>query len=211
MKKGDINMLDRSQMETIKRGDIFWVDFGDANVVGCEQSKTRPCICVGNDIGNKFSPVVIVAVITSQINKAKMPTHVQVGVDCGLDKDSIILLEQIKTVDKRRITSTIGKASQEVLDRVDRAIEISLTVGNAKHSVMNNQEKGATCKANLVYNSESVLREMIQENESFILIDKYTQKRMKRLNELESYCKINNLDYRRFYTTVTDTRRVQSK
>ena len=86
----------------VKRGDIYYADLSP--VVGSEQGGIRPVLVIQNDIGNKYSPTVIAAAITSQINKAKMPTHIELAAkDYGLNKDSVILLEQIRTIDKRRL------------------------------------------------------------------------------------------------------------
>lgn len=109
----------------VKRGDIFYADLSP--VVGSEQGGTRPVLVVQNDIGNKFSPTVIIAAITSQINKAKLPTHVEIlADDYGLSKDSVILLEQIRTVDKKRLRERIGKLDDELLERVNEALTVSV-------------------------------------------------------------------------------------
>lgn len=111
----------------VKRGDIFYADLSP--VIGSEQGGTRPVLVVQNDIGNKFSPTVIIAAITSQINKAKMPTHIEISAnDFGLAKDSVILLEQIRTIDKRRLKEKIGKLSDELLAKVDEALGISFGI-----------------------------------------------------------------------------------
>ena len=111
----------------VKRGDIFYADLSP--VIGSEQGGTRPVLVVQNDVGNKFSPTVIVAAITSQINKAKMPTHIEISAnECGLLKDSVILLEQIRTIDKRRLKEKIGKLNDELLLLVDEALGISFGI-----------------------------------------------------------------------------------
>ena len=111
----------------VKRGDIFYADLSP--VIGSEQGGTRPVLVVQNDIGNKFSPTVIIAAITSQINKAKMPTHIEISAnDFGLAKDSVILLEQIRTIDKRRLKEKIGKLNDELLVKVDEALGISFGI-----------------------------------------------------------------------------------
>ncbi len=113
----------------VKRGDIFYADLSP--VIGSEQGGTRPVLVVQNDVGNKFSPTVIVAAITSQINKAKMPTHIEISAnDFGLAKDSVILLEQIRTIDKRRLKEKIGKLSDEHLAHVDEALGISFGISD---------------------------------------------------------------------------------
>jgi len=110
---------------TVKRGDIFYADLSP--VVGSEQGGVRPVIIIQNDVGNKYSPTVIVAAITSQINKAKLPTHIEIsGEDYGLSKDSVILLEQIRTIDKRRLKEKTGHADGELCSLVGEALKISL-------------------------------------------------------------------------------------
>ena len=109
----------------VKRGDIYYADLSP--VVGSEQGGVRPVLIVQNNVGNKFSPTVIAAAITSQINKAKMPTHIEIGAaDYGLPKDSVILLEQVRTIDKKRLKERIGHLNENLMNRVNEAIEISL-------------------------------------------------------------------------------------
>lgn len=108
----------------VKRGDIYYADLSP--VVGSEQGGIRPVLIVQNDIGNKFSPTVIAAAITSQINKAKMPTHIEIDArDYGLAKDSVILLEQIRTIDKRRLKEKIGRLDEVLMEKVNDALIIS--------------------------------------------------------------------------------------
>lgn len=109
----------------VKRGDIFYADLSP--VLGSEQGGVRPVLVVQNDIGNKFSPTVIIAAITSQINKAKLPTHLEITAeDYGLSKDSVILLEQIRTIDKKRLRERIGRLDDEQMAKVSEALSISL-------------------------------------------------------------------------------------
>ena len=112
-------------METsVKRGDIYYADLSP--VVGSEQGGMRPVLIVQNDTGNKHSPTVIAAAITSQINKARLPTHIELGArSYGLTKDSVILLEQIRTIDKRRLKERMGQLDGDLMDRVDDAIAVS--------------------------------------------------------------------------------------
>lgn len=108
----------------VKRGDIFYADLSP--VVGSEQGGVRPVLVVQNDVGNKFSPTVIISAITSQINKAKMPTHIEIAADeYGLAKDSVILAEQIRTIDKRRLKERIGKLDDDLMQKVDDALAVS--------------------------------------------------------------------------------------
>lgn len=108
----------------IKRGDIFYADLSP--VIGSEQGGVRPVLIVQNDIGNKYSPTVIAAAITSQINKAKLPTHIEVSAQVyGLQKDSVILLEQIRTIDRKRLRERIGHLDDEQMEKVNEALSIS--------------------------------------------------------------------------------------
>ena len=110
---------------TIKRGELYYADLSP--VVGSEQGGVRPVLVVQNDVGNKYSPTVIAAAVTSKINKAKLPTHIELPSNSyGLAKDSVILLEQIRTLDKRRLKERIGELSELTMTRVDKAILISL-------------------------------------------------------------------------------------
>jgi len=99
--------------------------------IGSEQCGRRPVLIIQNDIGNKYSPTVIIASITSQINKAKLPTHIKIdGLKYGLLKDSIILLEQIRTIDKKRIGDFIGNLDEKMMDYVDYSYKISIGLSN---------------------------------------------------------------------------------
>ena len=112
----------------VKRGDIYYADLSP--VVGSEQGGIRPVLVIKNDIGNKYSPTVIAAAITSQINKAKMPTHIELAAkDYGLNKDSVILLEQIRTIDKRRLREKIGRIDDGLMASVNNALSISFGLG----------------------------------------------------------------------------------
>ena len=109
---------------SVKRGDIYYADLSP--VVGSEQGGLRPVLIVQNDVGNKYSPTVIAAAITSQISKAKLPTHIDVFADnYGLAKDSVILLEQIRTIDKQRLKEKMGHLDDSAMSAVDAAISIS--------------------------------------------------------------------------------------
>lgn len=112
----------------VKRGDIFYADLSP--VIGSEQGGIRPVLIVQNDVGNKYSPTVIIAAITSQINKAKMPTHIEISADdYGLNKDSVILLEQVRTIDKKRLREKICHIDDELMHSVNEAIAISFGLG----------------------------------------------------------------------------------
>ncbi|CAK7085202.1 type II toxin-antitoxin system PemK/MazF family toxin [Tissierella carlieri] len=109
----------------VKRGDIYYADLSP--VIGSEQGGVRPVLVIQNDVGNKYSPTIIIAAITSQINKAKLPTHVEINApEYGLPKDSVVLLEQIRTIDKKRLRERIGRFSEEMMSNVDECLKISL-------------------------------------------------------------------------------------
>ena len=113
----------------IKRGDMFYADLSP--VVGSEQGGIRPVLIVQNDMGNKYSPTVIAAAITSQINKNKLPTHIEIdSEEFGLKADSVVLAEQIRTIDKSRLKEKIGHIDDEkIIDQVNNALGVSFGLG----------------------------------------------------------------------------------
>lgn len=107
------------------RGEVYFADLSP--VVGSEQGGVRPVLIIQNNIGNRFSPTVIVAAITAQIQKAKLPTHVEINAEkYGFERNSVILLEQIRTLDKQRLTDKITKLDNDMMKKINRALEISL-------------------------------------------------------------------------------------
>lgn len=109
---------------TVKRGDIYYADLSP--VVGSEQGGVRPVLIVQNDVGNRYSPTVIAAAITSQRFKTKLPTHISVNAnECGLSKDSVVLLEQVRTLDKQRLKERMGTLENADMSRIDRALSVS--------------------------------------------------------------------------------------
>lgn len=115
-------------MNSVKRGDIYYADLSP--VVGSEQGGLRPVLIIQNDIGNRYSPTVIAAAITSRISKTHLPTHIDVYADrVGLAKDSVILLEQIRTLDKRRLKEKMGHLDESMMNEVNTAISISFGLG----------------------------------------------------------------------------------
>lgn len=116
-----VNIVDTS----VKRGDIYYADLSP--VVGSEQGGVRPVLIIQNDTGNRYSPTVIAAAITSQMGKARLPTHIDLPVtkNCGLSRDSIILLEQVRTLDKKRLRERMGHVGESVMEQVDTAIAVS--------------------------------------------------------------------------------------
>ena len=115
----------------MKRGDIFYADLSP--VVGSEQGGVRPVLIVQNDTGNRHSPTVIAAAITSQTGKARLPTHISVSpLSCGLPKQSIILLEQVRTLDKRRLREKMGRVEDDIMQQVDAAIAVSFGLAHER-------------------------------------------------------------------------------
>ncbi len=111
----------------VKRGEIYYADLSP--VVGSEQGGLRPVLIIQNDIGNRYSPTVIVVAITSKIDKARLPTHIELQAEeFGLTKDSVVLAEQVRTIDKRRLRERVGALPAEVMALVDEALQISLGV-----------------------------------------------------------------------------------
>ena len=114
--------------KSIKRGDIFYAELNP--VIGSEQGGIRPVLIISNDTGNRYSPTVIVAAITSRVQtKAKLPTHIEVNDFEGLDKNSVVLLEQIRTIDKQRLKQYMGMMPDNIMARVNKALAISLAMG----------------------------------------------------------------------------------
>ncbi|WMJ84345.1 type II toxin-antitoxin system PemK/MazF family toxin [Oscillospiraceae bacterium LTW-04] len=113
---------------TVKRGDIFYADLSP--VIGSEQGGVRPVLIVQNDVGNRYSPTVIAAAITSQKDKSKLPTHIELSSQsCGLSRDSIVLLEQIRTIDKRRLKERMGRLDDNSMNQINHALQVSFGLG----------------------------------------------------------------------------------
>ena len=108
----------------IKRGELYYADLSP--VVGSEQGGVRPVLIVQNNIGNKYSPTIIAVAVTSQMNKAKLPTHIEIDTTSGLPKDSVILAEQVRTLDKRRLKDRIGALDNKAMEKVNNALLVSL-------------------------------------------------------------------------------------
>ena len=114
---------------SVKRGDIYYADLSP--VVGSEQGGVRPVLIIQNDTGNRYSPTVIAAAITSQTGKARLPTHIELAAqNNGLTRDSVVLLEQIRTLYKRRLREKMGRVDPEIMERIDAAIAVSFGLHN---------------------------------------------------------------------------------
>ncbi|MBR1746918.1 MAG: type II toxin-antitoxin system PemK/MazF family toxin [Clostridia bacterium] len=108
----------------IKRGELYYADL--STVVGREQGGVRPVLIVQNDVGNKYSPTIIAVAVTSRMDKARLPTHIAVDTTCGLPKDSVVLTEQVRTLDKRRLKDRIGVLDDRMMKKVNAALMVSL-------------------------------------------------------------------------------------
>ncbi|MBQ6714291.1 MAG: type II toxin-antitoxin system PemK/MazF family toxin [Clostridia bacterium] len=119
----------------IKRGEIYYADLSP--VVGSEQGGIRPVLIVQNDVGNRYSPTVIAAAITSQQDKTELPTHIKLDASfSGLAKDSIVLLEQVRTIDKQRLKEKMGSLDNRSMNMVDRALYVSLGLNDTSNTVI---------------------------------------------------------------------------
>jgi mRNA interferase MazF len=117
---------------TVRRGDIYYADLSP--VIGSEQGGIRPVLIVQNDVGNKYSPTVIAAAITSQTGKTRLPTHIKLNAEkCGLAKDSVVLLEQIRTLDKKRLKERMGTLDDGAMGKVNEALSISFGLENQEN------------------------------------------------------------------------------
>lgn len=124
-------------MMSVKRGDIYYADLSP--VVGSEQGGLRPVLIIQNDVGNRYSPTVIAAAITSRMGKNRLPTHIDIHADkVGLAKDSVVLLEQIRTLDKRRLKEKMGHLDDSLMQEVNTAIAVSFGLGGAAVAITEN-------------------------------------------------------------------------
>lgn len=140
-------------MNNIRRGDIYYADLSP--VIGSEQGGLRPVLIVQNDVGNKYSPTVIAAAITSKMTKSKLPTHIDIfGDKVGLSKDSVILLEQIRTIDKKRLKEKMGHLDDDLMHEVNDAITISFGLGTKTYSDIQKTYDNASPVA---YNQNTIL------------------------------------------------------
>lgn len=193
-----------------KRGMVFLADFSNCGTVGSEQgthangSDLTPVILISNDIGNKFSPTVIVAIITSKLTKAKMPTHVELHKEIGLEKDSVVLLEQIKTIDKQRLKKFCTKVSRDKMEEIDRAMNISLAQINVREEQALKQAEEVKYYIRVidhliddVYASKEQIRQRVMRLS-------YEYNKLKLICEenrlhVDNYVKINEVKYRNLY------------
>lgn len=178
---------------TIYRGDVLLLDLGE--VKGSEQGGLRPVVCIQNDIGNKFSPTIQVAIITSKINKCKLPTQVLVGAESGIEKDSVVLCEQIRTVSKERIIRKVAKLTEEKMKLVDEAIKISFALKNVER----HEEKIAREKSESIKDLDKFIRMWLDKHNNIDSIMEYIDERVIKIKELKRYCDSFNLNPIKYY------------
>ena len=189
-----------------KRGEIYWFDFGIAK--GSEQGGIRPAMIIQNDIGNKYSPTVIVCPITSQIKKKEWPTHVYLSdyIKYGLRRPSQVITEQMKTTDKSQLGDYIGIIDKVVMDRVDKAIEISVNVGSAKHLSEPREIKVIKEKVEDIKDLDRFISMWFSKNNDTERIQDYIEDREIAIKDLEKYAEMNNINYRKYYSHVNYNR-----
>lgn len=183
----------------IKRGDIFFADLGENNI-GSEQSGKRPVVVIQNNVGNKFSPTVIVAVLTSRLTKKDMPTHMKLSSSkYNLAKDSIILLEQQKTIDKNRLFKYIDSIKTEDILELDRKIAVS---NGTYYSTI------ALSKATEVMILDNVINQLKNINMSSKELSTFTNEKLLRLKDLEGFCNKHELNVSDYYTECIENKKV---
>lgn len=189
-----------------RRGYVYWVDFGLSK--GSEQGGVRPSVIIQNDVGNRYSPTVIVCPITSEIKKKELPTHVYLNdyKKYGLKTPCQVIAEQMKTIDKRQIGDYIGEIDIEVMDKVDRAIEISVNVGSAKSSYLPREVKVIKEKVEEIKDLDKFIRMWFSKNDDIDRISCYIKDREIAIKDLERYAKMNNINYREYYSPMREER-----
>ena len=192
------NILD---LKDIKRGDVLFT--GLTGGLFSEQNNDRYCVCIQNDIGNRYSPTIIVAFFTSQMTKAKLPVHLEISAgQFGLPKDSVLMLEQVRTIDKRRIKSRVGKLDQETIKKLDNAIDVSMKELHAKSLLEKlplDMREYVTSTLKQIKKLEITTEEMKNEEIDKSAISVIVSKKLNILNQFIKYCSQHQLDYKEFY------------
>lgn len=183
-------------METrnILRGQIYWCDFGIEKIQGV-QSGIRPAIILSNNVGNKFSPTIIVSAITSRIEKSnKVPTHLRIN-NCGLKTESVVLLEQVYTINKNKLGNYIGCIDEVNLKRINKIIDISMKEIKNIDKIANNLREEIERQLKDIYAYEDVIR----TTKNNIIVNELLKERESLLIELDKYCSDNGYEYKMFY------------
>lgn len=183
----------------LKRGDVVLCDLGFGE--GSEQSGLRPCVIIQNNVGNKYSPTVIVATITSSTTKAKLPTHIEIDERSGLDKPSVILCEQIRTIDKNRIRKFIGSIPRDVREKINTSLIASMEIFRKGEIETINQSSRVSAQEDMIIKCS-----YIDSNSLEIMIDIYK----KELITLENMCRLNRLYIENYYNKSEEMEKILS-
>ena len=185
-----------------KRGNVYWVDFGITD--GSEQGGVRPAVIIQNDIGNKYSPTVIVCPISSEIKKKELPTHVYLSEYkmYGLTKPSQVITEQIRTIDKSKVGDYIGYIDKSAMLKVSKALEVSVQVGGAKNIYEPREVKVIKDKVKEIEEIDSFIRMWLMKNNDVTVIKDYLIDREIMIKDLELYANKHNLDYKKIYNPM---------
>lgn len=183
----------------VSRGDIYLVDLGRDNKIGSEQAGVRPVVVVQNEIGNRFSPTVIVATITSQTQKKKLPTQVLVGMECGLLKPSMVMCEQTFTLAKQRLNKKIGTVTEEIMTYIDEALSVSLELKKPESREITIAKE----KANSILELDKFVKMWLDKGKPIEAIYDFIEDRRIKLKDLERYCRDFNLDSNEYYKKIS--------
>lgn len=184
---------------TVNRGDIYLVDLGRDNKIGSEQAGVRPVVIIQNDVGNTFSPTVIVATITSQTHKKKLPTQVLLGEDCGLLKPSMVMCEQTFTISKERLGKKIGTVTEEIMTYIDEALSISLELKKPESREVTIAKE----KANSILELDKFVQMWLDKGKPIEAIYDFIEDRRIKLKDLERYCRDFNLNSNEYYKKIS--------
>ena len=185
----------------VKRGEVYLVDLGKENKVGSEQTGIRPVIIVQNEIGNKFSPTIIVATITSQTQKKRMPTQVLIGKESGLLTNSMAMMEQLLVISKERLGKHIGTAPNNIMEEIDKALKVSLELEKIERKEIQEAKR----KAKLIEDMDNVIKAWLDMSRDVSEIYDFISERQARVNDLKSYCENFQLLYTNYYAASIDT------
>ena len=185
-----------------KRGNVHWVDFGITD--GSEQGGVRPAVIIQNDIGNKYSPTLIVCPISSEIKKKELPTHVYLNnyKEYGLTKPSQVITEQIRTIDKSKVGDYIGYIDETAMLKVSKALEVSVQIGGAKNIYEPREVKIIKDKVKYIEEIDSFIRMWLMKNNDVTAIKDYLIDREIMIKDLELYASKYNLDYKKMYNPM---------
>ena len=185
----------------VKRGEVYLVDLGKENKIGSEQTGIRPVIIVQNEIGNKFSPTVIVSTITSQTQKKIMPTQVLIEKESGLLTNSMAMMEQLLVISKERLGKYIGIAPNNIMEEIDKALKVSLELEKIERKEIQEAKR----KAKLIEDMDNVIKAWLDMSRDVSEIYDFISERQARVNDLKSYCENFQLLYTNYYASTIDT------